>query len=175
MKYVIMKMDERIKYMFGMGTNYLNILLKYPCNWIQLDLIYKYLLINAMRHHHGTVNYRKHTCNGELLIFLSSLTFVLPEAEEATIFSLVLFPSNEDSNPRVGVTKHNCSIPPFSFPVTYWMSWQLGCDDTCQIWMWFKESNGYFRKIKYVLDEEMNERICSNPHTWARLLSPYLC
>ena len=45
MKYVIMKMDERIKYMFGMGTNYLNILLKYPFNWIQLNFFWSICLL----------------------------------------------------------------------------------------------------------------------------------
>ena len=32
---------------------------------------------------------------------------------------------------------------------------QLSCSDTCQIWMWFKESNRYFCKIKILLTEKL--------------------
>ena len=41
---------------------------------------------------------------------------------------------------------------------------QLSCGDTCQIWMWFQESNGYFSKIENFADEEINERSFCNPH-----------
>ena len=33
---------------------------------------------------------------------------------------------------------------------------QLNCGDTCQIWMWFKESNWHFYKIKDFLNGEIN-------------------
>ena len=36
--------------------------------------------------------------------------------------------------------------------------------DTCQIWMWFKEYNGYFCKIERFVYGETNERNFSNPH-----------
>ena len=41
---------------------------------------------------------------------------------------------------------------------------QLSCGDTCQIWMWFKESNKHFCKIEYFAYGEINERSFSNPH-----------
>ena len=46
--------------------------------------------------------------------------------------------------------------------------WQLlpplSCDDTCQISMWFKESNSYFCKIKNFAYREISQRRFSNPH-----------
>ena len=45
------------------------------------------------------------------------------------------------------------------------MSPQLGCGDTCQIWMWFEESNRYFCKIEKFAYGEINERGFSNPHS----------
>ena len=77
-----------------------------------------------------------------------------------------------------GITK---SIPPFRyFPhfstsprhtlaigyrVYIWLvSSQLSCDDSCQIWTWFKESNRYFRKIENFTLGEINERSFSHPH-----------
>ena len=41
---------------------------------------------------------------------------------------------------------------------------QLSYGDTCQIWMWFKESNSYFCKIENFAYGEINERSFSNPH-----------
>ena len=32
---------------------------------------------------------------------------------------------------------------------------QLSCGDTCQIWMWFRESNRYFCKIENLLTEKL--------------------
>ena len=41
---------------------------------------------------------------------------------------------------------------------------QLSCGDTCQIWMWFKESNSYFCKIETFAYWEVNEWSFSKPH-----------
>ena len=48
---------------------------------------------------------------------------------------------------------------------------QLSCGDTCQIWMWFRESNRYFCKIENFAYGEISERNFSNPHpsTWVRM------
>ena len=46
------------------------------------------------------------------------------------------------------------------------MSPQLSCGDTCQIWMWFRESNRYFCKIENFAYGEISERGFSNPHPW---------
>ena len=43
---------------------------------------------------------------------------------------------------------------------------QLSCGDTCQIWMWFRESNRYFCKIENCAYGEISERSFSNPHPW---------
>ena len=43
---------------------------------------------------------------------------------------------------------------------------QLSCGDSCQIWMWLKESNSYFCKIENFAYGEINERSFSNPHPW---------
>ena len=78
----------------------------------------------------------------------------------------------------MGVTKPIFSVPLFStFPllskqtlaieyhVYIWqVSPQLSCGDTCQIWMWFRESNRYFCKIENFAYGEINERSFSNPH-----------
>ena len=40
---------------------------------------------------------------------------------------------------------------------------QLSCCDTCQIWMWLKESNRYFYKIENFTYGEINEWNLSNP------------
>ena len=42
---------------------------------------------------------------------------------------------------------------------------QLSCGDTCQIWMWLKEYNRYFYKIKNFACREISQRSFSNPHT----------
>ena len=41
---------------------------------------------------------------------------------------------------------------------------QLSCGNTCQICMWFNESNKYFRKSRKVPNRELTEQIFSNPH-----------
>ena len=41
---------------------------------------------------------------------------------------------------------------------------QLSCCDTCQLWMWFKESNGYYCKIQIFAYGEVNKQSLSNPH-----------
>ena len=41
---------------------------------------------------------------------------------------------------------------------------QLSCGDTCQIWMWFRESNRYFCKIKNFAYGKISERSFSKPH-----------
>ena len=59
-------------------------------------------------------------------------------------------------------SKHTLDI---EYHVYIWqVSPQLSCDDTCQIWKWFKESNRYFWKIENFAYGEINERNFSNPH-----------
>ena len=48
---------------------------------------------------------------------------------------------------------------------------QLSCGDTCQIWMWFRESNRYFRNIENFAYGEISERSFSNPHPWQDCLN----
>ena len=46
------------------------------------------------------------------------------------------------------------------------VSLQLSCSDTCQIWMWFKESNMYFCHIEnfaYVIMEQLTNRALVTP------------
>ena len=43
---------------------------------------------------------------------------------------------------------------------------QPSCGNTCQIWMWFRESNRYFCKIENFAYGEIGERSFSNPHPW---------
>ena len=51
------------------------------------------------------------------------------------------------------------------YDVYIWqVSPQLGCGDTCQIWMWFEESDTYFCHIENFAYGEINERNFSNPH-----------
>ena len=38
----------------------------------------------------------------------------------------------------------------------------LSCGETCQIWMWYKESNKYFGRIKNVAYGDINEQGSSN-------------
>ena len=42
---------------------------------------------------------------------------------------------------------------------------QLSCNNTCQIWMWFKESKKYFCKIENFAYREINKQSSSNPHS----------
>ena len=59
--------------------------------------------------------------------------------------------------------KHTLAI---EYHVHIWqVSPQLSCGDTCQIWMWSKESNRYFCKIENFACGEISERSFSNPHT----------
>ena len=51
---------------------------------------------------------------------------------------------------------------------------QLSCGDSCQIWMWLKESNSYFCKIENFAYGEINERSFSNPHPRAANLQKYV-
>ena len=44
---------------------------------------------------------------------------------------------------------------------------QLSCGDTCQIWMWFRESSRYFCKIENFAYGEISEQSFSNPHPWS--------
>ena len=66
------------------------------------------------------------------------------------------------------------SFPHFSVlpkHFSYWISHlylmgdpqHLSCGDTCQIWMWFKESNRYFCQIWNFAYGESNEQSFSNP------------
>ena len=62
------------------------------------------------------------------------------------------------------------SLPKHTLTVKYriyiWqVSPQLSCGDTCQIWMWFKESNMYFCEIENFAyrSREINKRSFSNP------------
>ena len=41
---------------------------------------------------------------------------------------------------------------------------QLSCNDTCQIWMWFKESSRCFSKNKNIAYGEIKQWSFSNPH-----------
>ena len=50
---------------------------------------------------------------------------------------------------------------------------QLSCGDTCQIWMWFRESNRYFCKIENFAYGEISERSFSNPHPWTLTPLPW--
>ena len=60
------------------------------------------------------------------------------------------------------LSKHTLAV---KYRVYIWqVSPQLSCGDTCQIWMWFVESNIYFCKIEYFAYGEINERSFSNPH-----------
>ena len=43
------------------------------------------------------------------------------------------------------------------------VSLQLSCGDTCQVWMWCKESSRYFGRIENFAYGEINKRSFSNP------------
>ena len=47
---------------------------------------------------------------------------------------------------------HICQVSP-----------QLSCGDTSQIWMWYKESNRYFCRIKILLTEKLTNRAFVTP------------
>ena len=55
---------------------------------------------------------------------------------------------------------------PIEYYVYIWqVSPQLNYSDTCQIWLWFKETNRYFCKSENFAYGEMNERSLGNPVT----------
>ena len=107
--------------------------------------------------------------------------------EQNNIFSLCsqyrtcLWPYGANRS-GVGVTKPISSVPLFpkfsallkntltvKYRVYIWqVSPQLSCGDTCQIWMWFEESNMYFCEIENFAYGEINERSFSNPHPRAK-------
>ena len=61
------------------------------------------------------------------------------------------------------LSKHTLAI---EYHVNIWQVLpQLSCADTCQIWMWFKESKRYFCNIENFAYGEINERSFSNPHS----------
>ena len=67
----------------------------------------------------------------------------------------------------LALSKHTLDI---EYYVYIWrVSPQLSCGDTCQIWMWFKESNSYLCKIENFACGEINERSFSNPHPCSTL------
>ena len=88
--------------------------------------------------------------------------------------------------PGVGVTKPISSVPLLSdifdivkhtscieYHVYIWqVSPQPSCGDTCQIWMWFKEYNGHFCEIEYMLTEKLTNGALITPtpgslgHQW---------
>ena len=60
------------------------------------------------------------------------------------------------------LSKHILTV---AYRVYIWqVSPQLSCGDTCQILMWFEESDMYFCKIENFAYGEINERSFSNPH-----------
>ena len=60
------------------------------------------------------------------------------------------------------LSKHTLTV---KYRIYIWqVSPQLSCGDTCQIWMWFDESNMYFCEIENFAYGEINERSFSNPH-----------
>ena len=62
------------------------------------------------------------------------------------------------------LSKHTLAI---EYHVNIWQVLpQLSCGDTCQIWMWFKESERNFCNIENFAYGEIDERSFSNPHPW---------
>ena len=60
------------------------------------------------------------------------------------------------------LSNHTLAI---KYHVYIWqVSPQLSCGDTCQIWMWFEESNMCFCQVENFAYEKINERSFSNPH-----------
>ena len=65
----------------------------------------------------------------------------------------------------LSLSKHTLTV---KYHVYIWQVLpQLTCGDTCQIWMWFKESKMYFCKIENFAYREIIERSFSNPHPWS--------
>ena len=60
------------------------------------------------------------------------------------------------------LSNHTLAI---EYHVYIWqVSPQLSCSDTCQIWMWFEESNMCFCQVENFAYGEINEQSFSNPH-----------
>ena len=60
------------------------------------------------------------------------------------------------------LSKHTLTV---KYRIYIWqVSPQLSCGDTCQIWMWFDESNMYFCVTENFAYGKINERSFSNPH-----------
>ena len=71
------------------------------------------------------------------------------------------------------LSKHTLTV---KYRVYIWqVSPQLSCGDTCQIWMWFEESNMYFCEIENFAYGEINERSFSNPHPRSLLVEAKDC
>ena len=69
------------------------------------------------------------------------------------------------------LSKHTLYI---DYHIYIWqISPQLSCGDTCQIWMWFKESNSYFCKVENFAYWEINERalVTTTPDLFARFIT----
>ena len=108
----------------------------------------------------------------------SMLPYGVTRPQWVKVWSFRATPDGTKPLPGVGVTKPIFSVPLFpTFPllskqtlaieyhVYIWqVSPQLSCGDTCQIWMWFRESNRYFCKIENFAYREISERSFSNPH-----------
>ena len=70
------------------------------------------------------------------------------------------------------LSKHTLTV---RYRVYIWqVSPKLSCGDTCQIWMWFEESNMYFCEIKNFAYGEINERSFSNPHPWPIVIATHI-
>ena len=112
------------------------------------------------------ITYAFNTCNTGLVAVSTNRSNMVRSSYSKTV-----------TESGVGVTKPIFSVPLFStFPllskqtlaieyrVHIWqVSPQLSCGDTCQIWMWFGESNRYFCKIENFAYGEISERSFSNP------------
>ena len=62
------------------------------------------------------------------------------------------------------LSKHTLTV---KYRIYIWqVSPQLSCGDTCQIWMWFEESNMYFCESENFAYGEINERSFSNTPAW---------
>ena len=71
------------------------------------------------------------------------------------ISSIPLFPNVSEPSKHLLRTEYYVHIWQVSAP--------LSCSGTCQIWMWFKESNRYFCNNNYVPNGEINERSSKPP------------
>ena len=108
----------------------------------------------------------------------TTLSFPSPTGNSTWLAGRVL-----GHKPGVGVTKPISSIPLFSDFFTIvkhtldienhiyigQVLLQLSCGDTCQIWLWFKESKRYIYKIENFDYREINKQRFSNPHPWTDL------